>query len=447
MTDPQGPDPRTRAASVLCELHRSRRTTRQVWDGPRAGAETALVLGALRRRGTLDAILKAHSTRKLALLKPETLASLRVALFEMLFLDDSPPHAVVHAAVENVKRLGRFKDLGFANAVLRGVMRGRRNVAAKEATDPRRSLPRDGRAILFRRVVFPDPQAKPAEFLAARGSTAPWIARRRLAELGLERALRCLDLQAATPPTFLRPAPEHLHEVKDALNAAGIAWRKGPHAAVLQLAAGVRASDILEACGAWVVFQDAVASSVAPFLGPSPSARVLDYCAAPGGKATHLAQLVGSEGHVTAWDKSPERLARVGENAERLGLVKQLHCEPPSGTYDAVLADVPCSNTGVLARRPEARWRIKERHLPGLAERQLRILKDAASHLHPGGALVYSTCSLETEENRGVVDAFLANHAGFRLEDARTLYPDEAAGDGGFMARMRLEGTDCAPGV
>ena len=439
MTEPQGPDPRSRAASVLFELHRSRRTTRQIWDGPRAGAETALVLGALRRRGTLDAVLKAYSTRKLALIKPETLASLRVALFEMLFLDDSPPHAVIHAAVDNVKRFGRFKDQGFANAVLRGVMRGRRSVPAREATDPRRSLPRDGRAIVFRRVVFRDPQAKPAEFLAARGSTALWIARRRLAELGFPRALACLDLQAATPPTIIRPAPEHMDDVKGALAAAGIAWQAGPHAAVLQLRAGVRASDVLEACGAWIVFQDAVASRVAPFLGPSPAARVLDYCAAPGGKATHLAQLVGSEGHVTAWDKNPERLVLVGENAERLGLA-QLHCESPSGAYDAVLADVPCSNTGVLARRPEARWRIKERHLPGLAERQLRILKDAASHVRPGGALVYSTCSLETEENQGVVDAFLAGHAGFRLEDARTFFPQEAAGDGGFMARLRLEG-------
>ncbi|MHC4134025.1 MAG: transcription antitermination factor NusB [Planctomycetota bacterium] len=424
---------------MLCELHRSRRTTRQVWDGPRAGAETALVLGALRRRGTLDAILQAHSTRKLALVKPETLASLRVALFELLFFDESPSHAVIHAAVENVKRFGRFKDLGFTNAVLRGIVRGRRRVAAAEATDPRRSLPRDGHTVLFRRVVFPDPQAKPAEFLAARGSTAPWIARRRLGELGFERALYCLDLQAATPPTFVRPAPERLHAVKDALAAAGIAWQAGPHEALLELPSGVRAGDVIEACGAWLVFQDAVASRVAPFLGPPPGARVLDYCAAPGGKATHLAQLVGSEGHVTAWDADPGRLAKVAENAERLGL-KQLRCEAPAGPYDAALADVPCSNTGVLARRPEARWRIKERHLPGLAERQLRILRDAAAHLRPGGSLVYSTCSLEAEENRGVVDLFLAGHAGFDLEETHTAYPDEGAGDGGFMARMRLGG-------
>lgn len=438
MTDAPSPDLRARAASVLAELHRGRRTTRQVWDGPRAGAETALVLGTLRRRGTLDAILQAHSTRKLPLVKPETLASLRVALFELLYFDESPAHAVIHAGVENTKRFGRFKDVGFVNAVLRNILRGRRRVAPAEAADPRRSLPRERQAILFRRVVFPDPTAKPAEYLAARGSTKPWIARRRLAELGAERALGCLDLQAATPPTLIRPAPERRSAVQAALQAAGIAWQPGPHAALLQLPPGVRAGDVLEACGRWVVFQDAVASQVAPFLGPPPGGRVLDYCAAPGGKATHLAQLVGPQGHVTAWDADPERLEKVKENAERLGL-PHLACGRPEGDgpYDAVLADVPCSNTGVLARRPEARWRIKERHLPGLAERQLRILKDAAAHLRPGGALVYSTCSLEAEENRGVVEAFLARHGDFALEDCRTVYPDEAAGDGGFMARLR----------
>jgi 16S rRNA (cytosine967-C5)-methyltransferase len=446
LKDGESPDLRARAAAVLCELHRSRRTTRQVWDGPRAGAETALVLGALRRRGTLDAVLQAHATRKLVALKPETQASLRVGLFELLYLDESPVHAVVHAAVENVKRFGRLKDLGFVNALLRGIVRARRRVDPAEAVDPRRSLPREGHTIVFRRAVFPDPHGRPVDFLAARGSTAPWIARRRLEELGLERALSCLDLQAATPPTLIRPAPERLDQVKGALDAAGIAWQAGPHEAVLQLPSGVRAGDVLAACGPWVVFQDAVASRVAPFLGPSRGARVLDYCAAPGGKATHLAQLVGPEGRVTAWDADPERLEMVRENAERLGLTN-LRCEAPAeADYDAVLADVPCSNTGVLARRPEARWRIKERHLPGLAERQLKILKDAAAWLRPGGALVYSTCSLEAEENRGVVDLFLEARPGFRLEEARTVPPDEGAGDGGFMARMRREsGSGSAP--
>jgi 16S rRNA (cytosine967-C5)-methyltransferase len=275
----------------------------------------------------------------------------------------------------------------------------------------------------------------PHDFLAARGSTAGWIARRRCNELGFDRALRCLDLQAATPPTHLRPAPGRSAEVKAALDGAGLAWREGPHEGLVTLPPEVRIGDVLRVCGSLVVVQDAVASLVAPFLAPAKGARVLDCCAAPGGKATHLAQLVGPEGEVTAWDIDERRLELVRENAERLALTR-LRCAPPEGEYDAVLADVPCSNTGVLARRPEARWRVREKHLPTLAERQARILRDAALHVRGGGTLVYSTCSLEPEENIGVVHGFLAKRAGFRLEEARTVYPDEGAGDGGFMARL-----------
>jgi 16S rRNA (cytosine967-C5)-methyltransferase len=383
----------------------------------------------------LDAVLAAFSTRKIAALKQETRTALRVALYEMLFLDDAPPHAVVHAAVDNVRALGREADAGYVNGLLRAILRGSRRVAPAEAVDPRRSVPRETTAILFGKAVFPDPEMRPADYLAARGSTAPWIARRRLAELGFARALACLDLQASTPPTHLRPPPGRAAEVTAALSAAGIPWRAGPHPLVITLPPQVRVSDVLAACGPLVVVQDAVASLVAPFLGPAPGARVLDVCAAPGGKATHLAQLVGPGGEVTAHDRSAERLELVRENALRLGLT-WLRCAPPEGEYDAVLVDAPCSNTGVLARRPEARWRVREKHLPGLAERQRKILKDAARHVRPGGKLVYSTCSLEPEENTGVVQAFLGAASGFRLEEARTLYPDEAAGDGGFMARL-----------
>jgi len=210
---------------------------------------------------------------------------------------------------------------------------------------------------------------------------------------------------------------------------------RDPRAPVSALEEGETLEDAL-AAGA--VVQDAVASQVAPCLDPGPDARLLDYCAAPGGKATHLAQLA-PRGEVTAWAADAERLGRVAENAARLGLAN-LVCAEPSGTYDGVLVDAPCSNTGVLARRPEARWRVKERHLKGMAERQLRILKDAAAFAGPGAVVVYSTCSLEPEENLGVVEAFLAVRAGFALEEARTVYPDEAGGDGGFMARLRAPG-------
>jgi len=422
---------------VLAEMQRRRATTRQVWEGPRAGAETALVLGVLRRRGTLDAVLAAHSTRRLPLLKPDTLAALRVALYEILFFEDAPSHAVVHAAVEATKRAGRFKDTGFVNGVLRNIVRGCRRVPAAQADDPRRTVlrDRDGLAVVFDRVPFPDPAGEPAAFLAARGSTAPWIAERRLAELGFERALVCLELQARTPPTHVRVAPGRTADVTRALDEAGIPWREGPSAPLLTVPPEVRASDLFAAAGPWIVVQDAVAAQVAPFLGPAPGARVLDFCAAPGGKATHLAQIVGPGGSVTAFDIKPERLAKVEENAARLGLT-HLRCGEPEGFYDAVLVDAPCSNSGVLARRPEARWRIRRKHLPGLAERQLRILKDAAAFVVAEGRLVYSTCSLEPEENGGVAQAFLGIRPDFRLDEARTVHPDEASGDGGFMARF-----------
>jgi 16S rRNA (cytosine967-C5)-methyltransferase len=125
----------------------------------------------------------------------------------------------------------------------------------------------------------------------------------------------------------------------------------------------------------------------------------------------------------------------VAENAARLGLAN-LSCGEPEGEYDAVLVDAPCSNTGVLARRPEARWRVKERHLSNLVERQRKILKTAAAHVRPGGLLVYSTCSLEPDENGDVARSL----EGFELERERTCYPDEAAGDGGYMARLRAPG-------
>lgn len=409
-------------------------TTRQVWDGPRDGATTTLVLGTIRRKGTLDAILGSYSSRKLGLIKPITRAVLRVGLFELLYLDNTPTHAVVHSAVNNMRALGRPQDASFVNALLRGIRRAVNQVMHEEAKDLRRTLPREDFSWLFPRSVFPDRNTKPAEFLAARGSTSRWIAARRLEELGVDRALVCLDLQASTPLTYLRPAPGRLEAVREKLVAAGVSVSDGPHAALLTIPPNFKVGELFELCGNDIVVQDAVASQVAPFLAPEKGWRVLDLCAAPGGKATHLAQL-GAE--VTAWDIDPERLAVVAENAERLGLTN-LVCGDPEGEYDAVLVDAPCSNTGVLARRPEARWRVKQRHLKNLIERQRKVLRVGADHVRPGGVLVYSTCSLEPDENRGVID-FHLERGGFRLESDRTCYPDESGGDGGYMARLLRE--------
>jgi len=423
---------------TLEKLTRLNAIAKDLWRGERSGAETAIVLGVLRRRATLDAILAAHSTRKLPLIKPVTLECLRAALFEMLYLDDTPVRAVLHSAVENVKALGRPQDRGFVNALMRSMERGSRVVPAEDATDLRRTLPRGEFARSFKRSVFTDRNHDAAGFLAARASVPKWIAERRLAELGFDRALACLELQASIPRTYLRPVAGRGEALREFLKGEGIPFEEGPNPGMISLAPSVRIGPVFDACGENFVVQDAVASQVGPFVGPAEGARVLDYCAAPGGKTMHLAELVGPTGSVVACDIDETRLQRVRENAERLGM-QNVECvllpaDLPSD-FAAVLVDAPCSNTGVLARRPEARWRVRQKHLRGLAERQLKILKQAATKVREGGVLVYSTCSLEAEENLGVVQAFLAL-GGFELDEARQCLPDESAGDGGFMAKM-----------
>jgi 16S rRNA (cytosine967-C5)-methyltransferase len=179
-------------------------------------------------------------------------------------------------------------------------------------------------------------------------------------------------------------------------------------------------------------------------LDPAPGSRVLDLCAAPGGKTTHLAELMQDRGRVVACDVDEQRLQTVSLLARRLGLtiVETCRLRPgpdeglPPGPFDAVLADVPCSNTGVLGRRPEARWRLRPEDLAELVALQARLLRLAAGAVRPGGVLVYSTCSIEPEENRDLVRAVLPALPDFRLEAEEELVPGRPA-DGGYWARLR----------
>jgi 16S rRNA (cytosine967-C5)-methyltransferase len=183
----------------------------------------------------------------------------------------------------------------------------------------------------------------------------------------------------------------------------------------------------------------AVASAVAP----APGWRVLDLCAAPGGKATQQAELIADRGEVVACDIDETRLQIVGGLARRLGL-SAVRCsrlqaqdsgELPPGPFDAALVDVPCSNTGVLGRRPEVRWRLQPNDLLELPALQARLLRQAAQRVPAGGVVVYSTCSIEPEENRQVVQAFVKEQPGWRLETESEAIPGRPA-DGGYWARL-----------
>ena len=191
--------------------------------------------------------------------------------------------------------------------------------------------------------------------------------------------------------------------------------------------------------GFWSV-QDESAMQAAILLQPQPGERILDMCAAPGGKTCHLAELSDDQAQITACDVSEERLQRIRYNARRLQLnsvttilVARDGQDFPAGPFDAILVDVPCSNTGVLWRRPEARWRFHEHELLYLVPLQTRLLIQACERLRPGGRIVYSTCSVEPEENRGVVDAVLQAFPEFVLAQDQQFLPGQPS-DGAYQA-------------
>ena len=179
-------------------------------------------------------------------------------------------------------------------------------------------------------------------------------------------------------------------------------------------------------------------------LDPQPGESVLDLCAAPGGKTTYIAQRMQNRGRITAQDSQPERLELIRENCARLGVTCVEASVAPGGVlanpakkFDRILVDAPCSNTGVMRRRIDLRWRIQPEEIERLRTEQLAILTQAAPRLKPGGTLVYSTCSLEPEENTEVVKQFIAAHPQFKLEQERELLPFADAVDGAYVARMR----------
>jgi 16S rRNA (cytosine967-C5)-methyltransferase len=191
----------------------------------------------------------------------------------------------------------------------------------------------------------------------------------------------------------------------------------------------------------WFYVQDPGTLLSVRELDPQPGETILDMCAAPGGKTTYIAQLMGNQGKVLATDLSPSRLDLVRENCTRLGAtcVTTEAWSPGlnrSGPLDRILLDVPCSNTGVMRRRVELRWRIRPEELDRLVREQRDILEHASQMIRPGGVIVYSTCSVEPEENSGVVQSFLAAHPTFKLKRDRTLLPFRDGVDGAFAARL-----------
>ncbi|MGA2137937.1 MAG: RsmB/NOP family class I SAM-dependent RNA methyltransferase [Verrucomicrobiia bacterium] len=268
-----------------------------------------------------------------------------------------------------------------------------------------------------------------------------WLWERWAARLGREPAAALCEWNNQPPPLYLR-----INTLKASAKPADVAAEPANHPLCWRVTntAGLFQSQSF-ADGEFYV-QDPSTLVAVEMLNPQPGDSVLDMCAAPGGKTTYLAQKMQNRGRIIAADSTNSRLALVGENCRRLGvdIVATLACE---GTrldrclrgeeFDRVLVDAPCSNTGVLRRRVDLRWRLEETEIIRLAGLQTRLLAAAAKFVKPRGVLVYSTCSLEPEENERVVETFQATHPHFAVEATRSLFPPRDEVDGAFVARFQ----------
>ncbi len=381
---------------------------------------TELAYGAIRQRRRLDAWIDRLGRLPAARQPPRLRWLLHVGLQQLLAMDRVPPSAAVSTTVELAKRQRLANLAPVVNGVLRAALR------AREAGDTL-PLPADPCARLALEQSWPE--ALLAHLwgeLGAERCTALALASNRIPGIDLRvNRLRCSrdEVLAAFAAAGVDARP--LDELPDAI---ALGPRPGPLARLPGYGDGL-----------WSV-QDRAAQRIAPLLQPCPGQRLLDACAAPGGKATHLAELLGDDGSVVALDCAERRLERLTANAQRLGL----GCLTPvkgDGTcwhdpegFDGVLLDVPCSGLGTLARHPDARWGLSPASWGELLPLQAALLDQAARLLRPGGRLVYATCTLHPAENEGQVNGFLARHGGWQLQQTVELWPGAEGGDGFYAA-------------
>lgn len=440
---------RDQAADLLWRLERSGGRVRealapglsQLVDARERGLLTELAYGCVRRRGTLDAVLAAASRRALAKLHAAVRTALRLALYQVLFLDRVPAHAAVDHAVGWVRARAGRRRAGYANAVLRALLRDFEGTAP-EPEDPRRDVPRgDGSRARFRRSLFPDPGADLAGHLASRFSMPRWLVARWLGRWDQARTREVLQAGITRPPLTLRARVE-VAKLASTLKARDVTFEWGPGDAVLRLAPG-EGGALASVRSGQAAVQDATSQRVAPLLEPAAGEHLLDLCAAPGGKTVHLADLMGS-GALTACDVDEAKVRGLAALRPQLGeLEYEVVRVPKKGklpfrkrTFDGVLVDAPCSNTGVLRRRVEARWRVRPGDFAALSRLQVDLIRRALPLLKPGGRLVYATCSLEAEENERVLEEVLAAQRDVEGAVAFRAWPSAEA-DGGFAALVR----------
>ncbi|MDA0372323.1 MAG: hypothetical protein O2865_00920 [Planctomycetota bacterium] len=400
------------------------------------GLAATIARGVVRRQGFLDHVLAGHCDRGLPD-DPRMRIPLRIGAFQLLFLERVPPHAAVDESVA----LTGPRQRGFVNAVLRRVAASVHERPADPAR-PRDEVPLgDARSVRLAAPV-PDPASDPAGALALVHGLPEFLVARWIQQAGVAVARARAEAADGTPGVTFRPVRIRAAELAERLAADGVETVPSEHPDMLTWVQGsgspFRSTPFAE--GLFVV-QDPTAFRAAEAVGAESGETILDLCAAPGTKATWLAEAVGETGRILAHDIDADRSARITENAARLRMpwIEVIDTvENLAQPVDRVLVDVPCSNTGVLARRVEVRHRLEEGAFDRLPALQLDLLLRGIDRVRPGGTVVYSTCSIEPDENEGVVAAALDARGGdVELVTESRTEPAPPQHDGGYFAVLR----------
>jgi 16S rRNA (cytosine967-C5)-methyltransferase len=425
-------NPRQIAARVLSQRQTSGEFTENLLETALATARLSpadrglcheLVCGIVRWQKTLDALI-ARKTDPQREQRPALKNLLRLGLYQIFFLTKIPPHAAVHETVEQAKRSGYGAQAGFINAVLRGYLREADEIK-KILADMKISQPALG------------------------WSHPEWLVEKWRNNFGDEKTRQLLEWNNTPPKTFAR-----VNTLKTDAGKLVEKWREEnvEYDFVTRdwtgenLCFELKSFPPLNSLGSfrdgWFYLQDPSTLLAPKMLEPKSGENILDSCAAPGGKTTFLAQLANNEAKILASDIEPNRLRLVKENCARLGatcceFISDSQPQSANLQFDKILIDAPCSNTGVMRRRVDLRWRISEAEILRLQKTQLELLNQAATKLKSNGVLIYSTCSLEAEENSELVQKFLDENKKLKLEVERQLLPFIENTDGAYVAKIK----------
>ena len=384
---------------------------------------TELVYGVLRRQGRLDWHIDQLSKIKPQKIDRAVRIALRLALYQILFLDRIPPHAAVNETVKIVKSTQPAHLAGFVNALLREALRRGEN------------------------WKWPSPEKDPAEYLTVLTSHPKWFVRMMIKEIGFEETRKLCEANNSIAPMVLRvnTLKTDSGSILEWLRANDIEAEPSPY-----LSDAVRLSSLRRDIGQLPIFadgsvqvQDEASQLVSWLLAPEPGERVLDLCSGFGGKSTHLGILMKNRGEIVAVDTSAWKIEELRGNAQRqgIGIIKAHSCDvlelspQETGTFDRVLLDAPCSGFGSLRRNPDIKWRRHPKDPVRFARLQKQLLDHAARFVKPGGVLLYATCTLSKEENDEVAKDFSDNHPDFRPESAVDYLPENcrALTDGAYF--------------